>query len=234
MRLAIFDLDETLIAKDSDHLWGEFLVEEGLVDPQVFLKSRQALSEAYVRGDMVFQTYINHSLNPILHLTPTEQEALAKRFTELKLIDHIYPEAMTLIEHHKKMGDTCLVITAALTFLSRHISYHFPIDFHIGSDVHLCPKGGLTLEAKGVPSFQEGKVQRLLEWLDDKDHSLAGSHFYSDSSNDIPLLEFVEHPIVVNPDARLKERALAKGWPILTLKHPSHEPDERHPVTAAD
>lgn len=223
MRLAIFDLDETLLARDSDILWGEFLVEEGLVKAEAYLQSRQLLTEAYIRGDMVFQNYISHSLSPILHLSPDEQRALAKEFTQRKLISHVYTEAMAIVERHKKMGDTCLIITAALTYISEHISQHFPIDVHIGSEVHLCPQGGLTLEARGVPSFRDGKVTRLLQWLEGKEYSMAGSHFYSDSSNDIPLLEFVEHPIVVNPDERLRETALAKGWPILTLSHPSRD-----------
>ena len=220
MRLAIFDLDETLIARDSDMLWGEYLVEAGYVDPEHFRRSRQALMDSYVRGDMVFDHYIKHSLTPILHLEPEVQKKLALEFTETKLMNYIYPEAKALLTHHKQMGDTCLIITAALTYFSEHISRHFDIDHHIGSDVHLCAKGGLTLEAKGVPSFREGKVTRLLEWLEDKAHSFSGSHFYSDSFNDIPLLELVEHPIVVNPDERLKEAALSRGWPILNLTHP--------------
>lgn len=217
MRLAIFDLDETLIAKDSDRLWSEFLVEQGLVDPQAHHARGQALYEAYLQGNYDPHHYIDHALKPVESLPLHEQAELQAHFVQTKVPPVIYEKAHALIEGHRAMGDFCLIITATLSFISRPISRLFPVHDHIGTDTHVADDGGLICQLSGTPSFQAGKVTRLMQWLEGKHYSLAGSHFYSDSINDLPLLEVVEHPIAVNPDKRLRETALTRGWPIFEM-----------------
>lgn len=217
MRLAIFDLDETILARDSDMLWGEFLIEQGIIDSDSFLSSRNAMYEQYLRGNFDFPAYVKLSFSSILHLPQDEIDRLRNRFVKEKIIPQIQSKAQEAIEAHRQIGDYCMIITATLAYCIQPVSDHLSMHHLIGTEV-VRDNEKITTQIYGTPSFAAGKVERLLDWMADKPYSLKGSHFYSDSHNDIPLLELVDHPFAVDPDARLHKHASEKGWPIISFK----------------
>lgn len=217
MRLAIFDLDETILSRDSDAMWFEYLVENQLVDPKEVLPKREALSQAYDRGEYDFPQYADLALSPVLHLPLDELHALRDDYLITKSLPAVQPKAQAAIEAHRQMGDLCLIITATLNFLVEPLGKHLGMHHVMGTELHHI-ENKPTSKILGTPTFQKGKVSRLMDWLDSKPYSLSGSHFYSDSFNDVPLLETVDHPFVVDPDPRLRAHAEAKGWPIVSFQ----------------
>ncbi len=217
MSLAIFDLDNTLIAGDSDYLWGEFVVENGMVDAAHYRQKNDEFYEAYQNGSLDIVAYLNFALAPLAGRPPEALAALHERFMSEKIRPIMLAKANDLIEHHRSLGDTLLIITATNRFVTGPIAEALGVGAILASEPELVD-GCYTGKATGVPCFQQGKVTRLASWLADSGESLKGSHFYSDSFNDIPLLEKVDHPVAVDPDDRLAEYAKERGIKIISLR----------------
>ncbi len=217
MALAIFDLDNTLLAGDSDHLWGQFLVAQGLEDGTEFARANDAFYRDYQEGNLDIDAFLRFSLRPLRDHPPELLESLRARFVRECIEPLMLPAARALVDRHRAAGDTLLIITASNTFITAPTAALFGVPHLIATDpeVH---DGRFTGAVSGIPSFQAGKVARLEVWLAAQGESLAGSSFYSDSHNDLPLLERVDRPVAVDPDALLREAALARGWDILSLR----------------
>lgn len=217
MNIALFDLDYTLLNGDSDHAWGQFLVEEGLVDGVEFKKKNDAFWAQYKAGTLNVNEYLAFALAMIAGRTPAELKPLHDRYMAKKIEPMVTRAALDLVNKHA--GDLCAVVTATNAFVTAPIAARFGIDTLIACDVELVD-GRYTGRSVGVPSFREGKVARVAQWLAGMGKRLEDferSYFYSDSLNDLPLLGVVTHPVAVNPDATLREHASTQGWPILAL-----------------
>jgi HAD superfamily hydrolase (TIGR01490 family) len=215
--LAIFDLDNTLIAGDSDHLWGRFLVERGLVDRQVYDRENERFYREYRAGTLNIHEFLRFQLRPLaLHDTAT-LEALRTQFVQQKIQPILLPAARRLIEGHRERGDTLVIITATNRFITAPIARAYRVDHLIATEPEMLD-GRYTGRVNGVPCYREGKVQRLQDWLAERGAALADSWFYSDSHNDLPLLERVSHPVAVDPDPALESHARRKGWRVISLR----------------
>ncbi|MBV6290070.1 HAD family hydrolase [Pseudomonas aegrilactucae] len=214
MALAIFDLDETLIHGDCASLWSEQMVRLGWVDGESFLRNDRALMEAYGKGQLAMEDYMAFSLEPLIGRTPEEVDHLVGPWVEDFIEPIIFSEATRTIAAHRKAGDRILVISASGVHLVGPIAERLGIDEYLGIELEVV-QGFYTGKTVGTLTYREGKITRLLEWLDQEEENLEGASFYSDSRNDLPLLLKVDHPHVVNPDPVLREQAEKSGWPIL-------------------
>lgn len=217
MTLAIFDLDETLISIDSDHAWGEFIVHKGLVDPIQYRHSNDAYYQQYKQGKLDVDAYLLFACEILTQYPMKQLMEVRREFVEERIKPAILPKAVDLIESHRQQGDCLLVITATLQFVTEPIVELFSIPNLIAPIPEL-KNNQYTGKITGIPSYQEGKLIRLREWLKDRPYELAESCFYSDSINDIPLLESVGTPIVVDPDPKLLEEARERGWKVTSLR----------------
>ena len=217
MPLAIFDLDNTLLAGDSDYLWGVFLAERGIVDPDHYERENERFYREYKEGRLDIYEFLRFSLAPLARHSPDELAAWRQAFLAEKIEPIVLPKALALVERHRTVGDQLLIITATNSFVTAPIAAQLRIPNLIATEPAL-RNGRYTGEVDGIPSFREGKVLRLEQWLDAQGATLVGSSFYSDSQNDVPLLERVDHPVAVDPDPALAAVAAARGWPILSLR----------------
>ncbi len=217
MSLAIFDLDNTLIGGDSDHAWGEFLCEQGIVDAEEYRRANDYFYEQYKNGGLDIYEFLRFALKPLATLAPEQLNTLHQQFMQEKIEPILLPKAEELLAKHKEQGDFLLIITATNHFVTSPIAERLGVDAIIATDPEQVD-GRYTGEVSGTPCFQDGKVTRLNKWLEAQDFSLEGSYFYSDSHNDLPLLELVTHPVAVNPDEILEEHASNKLWPVLNLR----------------
>ncbi len=217
MALAIFDLDNTLIAGDSDHLWGEFLCDRGVVDAEHFRTTNQAFYEDYQRGELDIAAYAAFALGPLAGKTPESVVGLQQDFMASCIEALMLPAAEALIEQHRDRGDRLLIITATNEFVTRPIGERLGIEELLGCAVEMSD-GRFTGRATGTLTYREGKVARLREWLEDEEEELAGATFYSDSHNDLPLLEIVDYPVLVDPDEKLAAVGRERDWPRLSLR----------------
>jgi len=217
LALAIFDLDNTLIAGDSDHRWGEFLCAEGLVDAEQHARENDAFYEAYQQGGLDIQAYLAFALGPISGMTETEVANLQSIFMSDWIEPMLLDEAFKLLDKHRSAGDELLIITATNTVVTRPIADRLQISTLIGCEAEI-QNGRYTGRSMGVPTFQQGKVIRLNEWLSESGQVMDGAWFYSDSHNDLPLLEKVDNPVAVDPDKKLLAVAQERGWPVLSLR----------------
>ncbi|MFK8328908.1 HAD family hydrolase [Pseudomonas sp. BJa5] len=213
MALAIFDLDETLIHGDCASLWSEQMARLGWVDGESFMRRDKELMDAYGRGHLAMEDYMAFSLEPLIGRTPEEVDHLVGPWVEDFIEPIIFSDATRTIAAHRKAGDRILVISASGTHLVRPIAERLGIDEILGIELDL-EHGVYNGKTKGVLTYREGKITRLLDWLDQEEENLEGASFYSDSRNDLPLLLKVDFPHVVNPDPVLREQAEEKGWPI--------------------
>lgn len=217
MALAIFDLDNTLIGGDSDHLWGQFICERGLVDGEQFAARNDQFFEDYKSGTLDIIAYLRFALTPLKGrpldvLASWHRDFMASMITPVML-----PKAQQLIAKHRDRRDELLIITATNEFITRPIAAALGIENILACKAEMVD-GLYTGEPAGTPSYGEGKVTRLEEWLRGRDISLEGAYFYSDSHNDLPLLEQVDKPIAVDPDDTLLARAQEAGWPVISLR----------------
>ncbi len=216
MSLAIFDLDKTLLSGDSDHAWGEFLVERGLVDGSRYQRENDRYYEAYKAGELDIADYLRFALRPLTEHSLGELQDWRHQFMQTKILPMITPAARALVSRHRDRGDTLVIITSTNDFIAAPIATEFEIPHLIASQAEL-RAGRYTGRVVGIPCYRHGKVERLRAWMQEHGESLVGSWCYSDSHNDLPLLELVQHPVAVNPDEILRERAESLGWPIVTL-----------------
>ncbi|MFB9146851.1 HAD family hydrolase [Halomonas alkalicola] len=217
MSLAIFDLDNTLLSIDSDHAWGEFLLEQGAVDPVAYRDANDRFMADYEAGTLDIHAFLAVALKPLADNSPEQLAAWHQQFMASKIEPHILPKGEELVARHRTRGDTLLIITATNRFITGPIAERLGVDDLIAVEPEIVD-GRYTGRVKGTPSYREGKVVRLEEWLADKELTLDDAWFYSDSHNDLALLEKVDHPVAVDPDPSLREVAEARGWRIISLR----------------
>lgn len=217
LELAIFDLDNTLLGGDSDYLWGRFLVRKGLVDGELFERENQRFYDEYKAGTLDIHEFLRFSLKPLTEHEPEVLESWRRVFMEEMIAPIILPKARALVDRHRAEGRRSLIITATNRFVTEPIAEAFGVDDLLATEPERV-NGRYTGRVAGIPCFQEGKVQRLEAWLAEHGGDLKGSWFYSDSHNDLPLLERVDHPVAVDPDATLAAAARERGWEILSLR----------------
>jgi HAD superfamily hydrolase (TIGR01490 family) len=217
MSLAIFDLDNTLLGDDSDYLWGRFLIEQGLVDGDDYERENQRFYDAYRAGTLDIQEFLAFMLRPLAEHPPERLLDWRARFIEDKIRPILLPKALELLARHRDAGDTLLIVTATNRFITAPIAELLDVPHLLATEVEFAD-GRFTGRSFGVPCFQHGKVERLSEWLAETGQDLNQSWFYSDSHNDLPLLDRVRYPVAVDPDAVLAQHARERGWPIISLR----------------
>ena len=219
MTLSIFDLDNTLIAGDSDHRWGKYLCEQGFADPVLHKKENDRFYADYTRGSLDVDAYLRFALGPIAGMAIAEVETLQQAFVRDCIESLLLDKAFALLETHRKQGDTLLIITATNTVVTQPIATRLGVTHLIGSEAEI-KSGCYSGKPSGIPAYREGKVIRLLEWLkSQREEAIEGAWFYSDSHNDLPLLSLVDHPVAVDPDTTLAAHAATQGWPVISLRN---------------
>ncbi len=218
MRLALFDLDNTLLAGDSDFEWAQFLIEKGVLDKEVYEARNQAFYDQYKAGTLDIHEFLDFQLKPLARHERRQLDAWHAEYMASKVLPMVAPGTAALLARHRE--HTCMIITATNSFVTRPIADHLGVPHLIATEPEQV-RGEFTGRVQGMPAFREGKVSRLDTWLADQGQDwtrVEESWFYSDSLNDLPLLERVHHPVAVDPDDTLRRHADAKGWPILSLR----------------
>lgn len=221
--LALFDLDHTLLPTDSDKEWGRFLIRQGAVDRDSYAQANEAFYQDYRAGRLDMPAYLRFCLAPLAKYPRDQLDAWHQGYMKEVIEPAIRPEALELLETHRKAGDLIAIVTATNEFVTRPIAKALGVDHLIGTQpatVGDDPNARYTGEYVGTPSFREGKIVRTEQWLTSLGKTWSDfSHifFYSDSANDVPLMEKATHPVATNPDETLREIALARRWPILEL-----------------
>ncbi|MDR3451232.1 MAG: HAD-IB family hydrolase [Rhodoferax sp.] len=219
MKLTLFDLDHTLLPIDSDYAWGQFTIDIGWTDPVEFARKNDAFYAQYQAGTLDVHDYVRFAIDAVRRQGATNSIAAHDRFMRDVVQKNLKPEALSLVAEHQRAGDEVLIITATNEFVTRPIADVFGVRELIAVELERGPDGWFNGEIRGVPSFRAGKVTRMEQWLAARQLGWADvdSTFYSDSINDLPLMEKVRHPIATNPDARLRALASERGWRILDL-----------------
>jgi HAD superfamily hydrolase (TIGR01490 family) len=217
MALAIFDLDNTLIAGDSDHSWGQFLVAQGRVDQSHYQTMNDRFYADYEAGCLDIHAYLEFSLAPLATLSASDLETLHLEFMEQVIAPMRLALADRLVEKHRADGDRLLVITSTNRFIVEPICQSLGLSETLATEPEMVD-GRYTGRIVGIPTYQEGKVKCLDLWLRENNETLDGSYFYSDSINDMPLLLKVTHPVAVDPDPQLRAEAVNRGWDSISLR----------------
>ncbi|WP_349972667.1 HAD family hydrolase [Pseudomonas caspiana] len=217
MRLALFDLDNTLLGGDSDHAWGDYLCERGILDTATYKTRNDEFYQDYLAGTLNLTDYLNFSLEILGSTEMAQLDAWHRDFMRDCIEPIILPKALELIAKHREAGDTLVVITATNRFVTGPIVERLGIETLLATECEMVD-GRYTGRTTDVPCFREGKVTRLNRWLEENQLSLEDSYFYSDSLNDLPLLEKVANPVAVDPDPKLRAEAESRGWPVITLR----------------
>lgn len=220
MRLALFDLDNTLLSGDSDFEWSQFLIEQGVLDRELFEAKNLKFYEQYKAGVLDIHEFLDFQLKPLSRHARKVLDAWHEEFMRIKVRPMMGAAARALVAKHLAAEDVCLIITATNSFVTAPIAREFGVPHLIGTDPEQV-NGEFTGNVAGIPSFREGKVARLENWMAERGwdwSSFSATTFYSDSLNDLPLLSRVTHPVAVDPDATLREHAQRHGWEIITLR----------------
>lgn len=220
MKLALFDLDNTLLAGDSDFEWAQFLISKGVLDKEVHEARNQAFYDAYKAGTLDIHAFLDFQLAPLARHSRQELDAWHGDFMKTRILPIIGQAARALVQRHRNEGALMAVVTATNSFVTGPICREFGID-HLVATIPAQQDGRFTGQPRGTPAFKEGKIERVEGWLESLGlcwDAFATSHFYSDSHNDLPLLEKVSHPVAVDPDDTLRERATSRGWPVISLR----------------
>ena len=220
MNLAIFDLDNTLLNGDSDYNWSLFLIKKGILDQSIYEQQNEEFFKDYQTGSLDIDAYAEFQFKPLRENERLFLNDLRDEYVATVIRPMITKKAKDLVNEHRSQGDQLLIITATNSFITKPIAALFGIEELIGTDLEEI-NNQFTGKIKGVASFQEGKVTRLNQWLDEKHLTLAQfdkTFFYSVSKNDLPLLKIVSHPVAVNPDATLNAEAKKNNWPIMSLR----------------
>jgi len=215
--LAIFDLDNTLLAGDSDHEWGNFLCDRRMVDANWYRQQNDKFYADYCAGNLNITAYQNFCQDILTKFELSVLQRLQDEFMQEKITAMILPKALALLDYHRKLNHRILIITATNEFIAIPIAKQFGVQDVIATKCGV-ENGRYTGQLVGIPSFAAGKITRLNEWLAQENEELAGAYFYSDSHNDEPLLSLVSNPVAVDPDDKLRQTALTNGWQILSLR----------------
>jgi HAD superfamily hydrolase (TIGR01490 family) len=216
MTLAIFDLDHTLINGDSDHLWGEYMVENGIVDEQTYRQRNDVFYQDYQRGTLDNDQYLAFALEPLTHYSIDELHAWRADYVEKWIRPLIAPGTARLLDEHRHSNHQLMIISATNLFVSEPIGQMLGVTTVLATEPEIIANR-YTGRFLGTPTYQQGKVTVLREWAANNNHDLVGAYFYSDSLNDLALLEQVDNPVTVNPDDDLKLIAEARAWKIIDL-----------------
>lgn len=217
VRLALFDLDNTLLAGDSDHAWGEFIADSGVVDADDYRRRNDAFYDDYCRGELDAIAYHRFVLTPLAGREPAEITRWHAQFMQERVLPMILPKAQALLAEHRQAGDKLVIITATNDFITKDIAKYLGVDTLIATRAEQVD-GRYTGNIIGTPCYREGKITHLNTWMSANGHSLAGSIFYSDSHNDIPLLSAASTAVAVDPDDRLRAHAIQQGWKVISLR----------------
>jgi HAD superfamily hydrolase (TIGR01490 family) len=220
MRLALFDLDNTLLAGDSDYEWGQFLVDHGVLDRESYEAQNRTYYEQYVAGRLDIHEYLGFALRPLAEHTAQDLERWHAEFMRLRVLPMISDAARALVRGHLEARDVCAIITATNSFVTAPIARAFGVEHLIATEPEV-REGRFTGHVAGTPCFREGKLARLEQWLAGRGQRLrdfAESVFYSDSHNDLALLARVTRPVAVDPDEALAAEARRRGWAVISLR----------------
>ncbi|WP_407314346.1 HAD family hydrolase [Pseudomonas sp. nanlin1] len=217
MRLALFDLDNTLLGGDSDHAWGDYLCERGILDGVEYKARNDAFYQDYLAGRLILADYLSFSLEILGKTDMAQLQQWHREFMRDCIEPIILPKALELLQQHRDAGDKLVIITATNRFVTGPIAERLGVDTLLATECEM-RDGRYTGHSTDVPCFREGKVTRLNRWLAEQGLSLEDSYFYSDSMNDLPLLEQVTHPVVVDPDPNLHGEAMRRGWKEISLR----------------
>ena len=218
-KLALFDLDNTLLEGDSDHAWGEFLISNSLVEEKAHRDKNDHFYDQYKQGALDIHGYVAFTLEPVMQLDRIQRTQLLAEFMKQSVEPIILDKGRELVRTHLDAGDFCIIITATNEFISTPIATLFNADLIIATELQVS-NDMYNGKISGTPCYQDGKVSKLNAWLDQQEtrFNLSDAVFYSDSVNDLPLLQEVATPVAVDPDQRLREKAESEGWKILTLR----------------
>jgi len=220
VKLALFDLDNTLLNGDSDFEWSQFLIRIGILDRELFEAKNQAFYDQYKAGTLDIHEFLDFQLKPLSRHSRHTLDEWHQQFMRENVMPMISQPARDLVQQHREAGDVCVIITATNSFVTAPIAHEFGIENLIATDPEH-KEGEFTGEVAGVPCFREGKITRLDNWLAEHGWTLASfsdSTFYSDSLNDLPLMCKVQHPVAANPDDTLRAHAEQHGWPVINLR----------------
>ncbi len=217
MRLALFDLDNTLLAGDSDHAWGDYLCERGILDGLAYKARNDEFYQDYLAGRLNIQDYLNFSLEILGRTEMARLDQWHREFMRDCIEPIILAKGEALLAEHRAAGDKLLIITATNRFVTAPIAQRLGVETLLATECEMAD-GRYTGRTTDIPCFREGKVTRLARWLDETGFSLDDSSFYSDSLNDLPLLEQVTRPVAVDPDPKLRAEAEQRGWPVISLR----------------
>ena len=220
MHLALFDLDNTLLAGDSDFEWAQFLIEQGVLDQEVYEARNQAFYDQYKAGTLDIHEFLDFQLKPLARHARSQLDAWHREFMQRKILPIVTVKGRELVQRYLQEADLVAIVTATNSFVTRPIAQEFGVEHLIATEPEQ-HAGEFTGKVSGTPSFREGKITRLDAWLASRGiqwSEVTESRFYSDSLNDLPLLQRVSHPVAVDPDPTLKAHAERHGWPILSLR----------------
>ncbi len=218
MRLALFDLDNTLLAGDSDFEWAQFLMDQGVLDREVYEARNQRFYDQYKAGTLDIHEFLAFQLKPLARHPRAQLDAWHREFMATRILPMIAVGTPELLARHA--GDVRMIVTATNSFVTAPIARHLGVPHLIATEPEQL-NGEFSGAVSGLPSFREGKVTRLEQWLAERGKAWADvteSWFYSDSLNDLPLLDRVHHPVAVDPDATLRRHAETRGWPVISLR----------------
>ncbi len=219
MELVLFDLDNTLIDGDSDYEWAQFLIEQGVLERRSYEERNQEFFDQYKAGRLDIYAFLDFQLAPLAQYPRSQLDAWHAEFMRLKIQPIISSASRRLVERHLQDGHLCAIVTATNSFITAPIAREFGVAHLIATEPEEID-GRFTGKVRGTPCFREGKITRVDEWLHAQGMrwgDFSESRFYSDSHNDLPLLERVTHPVAVRPDPPLKHTALARGWDVIAL-----------------
>lgn len=222
MNLTLFDLDNTLLAGDSDYEWGRFLVDHGILDGEQYEAQNREYYDQYVAGTLDIHEFLGFALRPLAQHEPADLERWHAQFMRERIQPMIGAPARTLVAQHREAGDLCAIVTATNSFVTRPIAQQFGIEHLIATEPEAL-EGRFTGRVSGTPCFREGKIDRVVDWLARlglRLEQFSESAFYSDSHNDLPLLERVTRPVAVDPDEQLEREARRRGWRVMSLRLP--------------
>jgi len=220
VNLALFDLDNTLLSGDSDFEWSQFLIDQGVLDRELFEAKNLAFYEQYKAGTLDIHAFLDFQLKPLSRHKRRQLDKWHADFMRKKIRAMIGEAAKKLVASHRAAGDVCVIITATNSFVTAPIAREFGVEYLIATEPEQ-QNGEFTGRVDGVPSFREGKITRLEDWMEQHGWtwgSFSDTTFYSDSHNDLPLMTLVKNPVAVDPDSTLRVHAEEHGWRIITLR----------------